>query len=330
MSAQALLALLADGELHSGERLAGELGISRAAVWKHVDALRSSGIDIRARRRAGYRLAAPVELLDARLIRRGLQAPQRARLARLDLLFEVDSTNTWLLEAERPAGGEAHAALTELQTGGRGRRGRRWLMPFGRAIALSLSWSFAESPRDLPALSLAVGVAVARALARVGARGVALKWPNDIWFAGRKAGGILIEMRAEGAGPAFVVIGIGLNVSLPERALEGLGPLGVPPAGVEEACAGTCSRNALAGALLDELLRALPAFEQDGFASFAAEWGELDALRGRPATVMLGGQQWSGMAEGIDADGGLLLRVGGERRKFVSGEASLRPQEGAA
>jgi len=166
---------------------------------------------------------------------------------------------------------------------------------------------------------------VARALARIGARGVRLKWPNDIWFEDRKMGGILLELRGEGAGPAFVVIGLGLNVSLAPQGLAGLSADAVLPASVAEACGRVPSRNALAGALIDELLEALAVFEQSGFASFDAEWRTLDALQGRAARVLLGEQEFTGTALGIDHDGGLLLSVAGTSRKFVSGEASLRP-----
>ena len=319
-----LLALLADGAVHSGEELAAALDISRTAVWKHIERLRVLGIDIVALPRVGYRLAAPLELLDAQAIRDGVDVQRRSRLARVEVLFEVDSTNTRLLEGPRPPTGQVFAMLTERQTAGRGRRGRSWIAPFGRALALSLSWNFVESPRDLPALSLAVGVGVARALRRIGAHGIALKWPNDIWFDDRKLGGVLLELRSEAAGPAFVVIGVGLNVSLAPQGLPGLPDGAVVPASVAQSCGQAPSRNALAGALIDELIDVLCTFEHSGFAPFAAPWRELDALHGRSARVRMGEEEFTGTSLGIDADGALLLDVAGTRRKIVSGEASLR------
>jgi hypothetical protein len=119
----------------------------------------------------------------------------------LEIVFEVDSTNSRLLAASPPPYGAAHVCICELQSAGRGRRGRRWIAPFGASVAMSLAWAFRDAARDLPALSLAVGVAVARALARVGAQGVRLKWPNDLWFEDRKIGGVLIDLRAEAGGP---------------------------------------------------------------------------------------------------------------------------------
>lgn len=180
-----LLVALADGATHSGESLARRLGVTRAAVWKGIRRLRAQDIGVEALPRRGYRLAGPVELLDAARIQAVL-GPRAALLHDCELSFEVTSTNTRLLQRTPPPFGRADVCLCELQTAGRGRRGRGWIAPFGGGIALSLAWSFREAARDLPALSLAVGVAVVRALARCGARDVGLKWPNDVWWQRRK------------------------------------------------------------------------------------------------------------------------------------------------
>lgn len=320
-----LLALLADGAVHSGEALADRLQISRSAVWKHIERLRAQGIAVRSLPRTGYRLDAPLELLDGAAIRGCLSAQTRSRLESLEVPFEVDSTNTRLLEGPKPSAGKACVMLAERQIQGRGRRGRTWIAPFGRTLALSVSWSFEEVPRGLPALSLAAGVGVARALQRTGARGVTLKWPNDIWFQDRKMGGVLLDMRGEAAGPACVVIGVGLNVTLAPTGLAGLSADAVTPAAAAEACAQPPSRNTLAGALIDELIDVLCIFERSGFEPFAASWSELDALRGRPARVRVGEREQAGTALGIDPDGALLMQVDGFTSRFVSGEASLRP-----
>ncbi len=335
MSARDLLALLADGGVHSGEQLAQSMQISRTAVWKHIERLRTLGIAVTAQARAGYRLERAVEMLDAGRIAAGIGATRRTSLARLQVLFETGSTNTLLLTGAQPPAGQGYAALAEMQTEGRGRRGRRWVTPFGAGLALSMSWSFEHAPKDLSALSLAAGVGVARALSRLGARGVRLKWPNDIWFQDRKMGGILAEVRAESGGPAFVVVGLGLNLLhpaqvLPAPALAEIAAGGVAPAALAEACESPPSRNAVAAALLDEWLGILAEFQQTGFAPFRQEWLQLDALAGRAARVSLGEAEFLGTAGGIDADGGLLLEIQGQKRKFVSGEASLRPLAGAA
>jgi len=323
-----LLVLLADGELRSGESLAEKLGQTRAAVWKGVERLRAVGIGVQALPRRGYRLAEPVELLDAQLIMRELSVRSRPHLRGLELLFEVDSTSTRLLAAAPPPVGLADVCSSELQHAGRGRLGRRWIAPFGSGLAISVAWSFSDAGRALPALSLGVGVAVARALARVGAQGIALKWPNDIWFRDRKVGGVLVEIRAEAGGPAHVVIGVGLNVVLPAAARLEIEATGARVAAVADACAALPSRNRVAGTLLDELFSMLVEFETGGFPAFRDQWTQLDALNGRAVEVRLGDKITVGSARGADLDGALLVDVDGSLRRFVSGEASLRLFEG--
>jgi BirA family transcriptional regulator, biotin operon repressor / biotin---[acetyl-CoA-carboxylase] ligase len=323
-----LLVLLADGQLRSGEWLAKELKVSRAAVWKAVERLRALGVEVQALPRRGYRLSNPVELLDARRIGAELGPERTAQLRTLDLMFDVDSTNSRLLGNAPPPLGQADACLSELQHAGRGRRGRRWIAPFGASVALSVAWTFSDGAGALAALSLGVGVAVARALERAGAQGVTLKWPNDIWLRDRKLGGVLIELRAEASGPAHVVIGVGVNVDLPAAVRREIEAGGVRVAAVADACAAVPSRNLVAGAILDELLSMLGQFEREGFAAFRDAWTALDALSGRPARVLLGRTVISGTSRGVDQEGALLLDTGDRVQRFVSGEASLRVIEG--
>jgi BirA family biotin operon repressor/biotin-[acetyl-CoA-carboxylase] ligase len=190
-----------------------------------------------------------------------------------------------------------------------------------------LGWAFPDTARDLPALSLGVGVAVARALRRAGADGIGLKWPNDIWFEDRKIGGILIELRAESGGPSHVVIGVGLNVHLSAALRREIEATGVRVAAVADASEKPVSRNFIAGAILSELLSMLAEFERDGFAALRPAWSALDALRGRRVRVLLGEQAIAGIARGADVDGALLLEIEGRMQKFVSGEVSLRLED---
>jgi BirA family biotin operon repressor/biotin-[acetyl-CoA-carboxylase] ligase len=323
-----LLLLLADGELRSGEWLAQQLQQTRAAVWKGVERLRALGIEIQALARRGYRLAQPVELLDARRIAEQVGADRQRHLRSLELLFEIDSTNTRLLAAAPPPASSADVCIAELQHAGRGRLGRRWIAPFGGGIAMSLGWACSDVIRTLPALSLGVGVAVSRALARAGATGISLKWPNDIWFRDRKIGGVLIELRAEAGGPAHIVIGVGVNVSLPAAARLQIEASGVSVAAAADASSEPVSRNLLAGAILDELLSMLLQYERFGFAAFRDAWSALDALNGRPAQVAIGDTMIIGIARGVDLEGALLLDTGERMQRFVSGEASLRLAHG--
>jgi BirA family transcriptional regulator, biotin operon repressor / biotin---[acetyl-CoA-carboxylase] ligase len=319
-----LLQLLADGEIHSGESLAAELRQTRAAVWKGVERLRAIGIEVEALARRGYRLARPVELLDIGRIRAELSDECDAHLHNLEVLFEVGSTNTRLLSSAPPPASTADVCIAELQHAGRGRLGRRWIGAFGGGIAMSLGWTCSDVVRTLPALSLGVGVAVSRGLTRAGAAGIRLKWPNDIWFEDRKLGGVLIELRAEAGGPAHVVIGVGINVSLSVESRLEIEAGGTAAAAVADACAQPVLRNRVVGAILDELLSMLLQYERFGFAAFRDAWAALDGLNGRAAQVIVGDHAVLGIARGVDADGALLLETGDRLQRFVSGEASLR------
>ena len=189
---------------------------------------------------------------------------------------------------------------------------------------MSLGWTCSDVVRTLPALSLGVGVAVSRGLTRAGAAGIQLKWPNDIWFEDRKLGGVLIELRAEAGGPAHVVIGVGVNVSLPEEVRREIAIGGTAVAAVTDACQSPASRNRVAGAILDELLSMLLQYQRFGFAAFRDAWTALDGLYGRAAQVVVGDGAVAGIARGVDADGALLLETKDRTQRFVSGEASLR------
>ena len=326
LSSRALVARLADGRIQSGERLARALGVSRTAVWKGVERLRGSGIVVEALPRRGYRLSAAVELLEQSLLEAAMEPQRRRWLRSVEIPFEVESTNSRLLAREAPPFGAGDACLCELQRAGRGRRGRSWIAPFGAGIALSVGWHYREMPRDLPALSLAVGVAVVRALGRAGAHGIGLKWPNDIWLNDAKVGGILIDLRAEADGPAFVVVGIGINMTLSAAMRAAIADSGVAAAAVADACDVAPSRNRTVGLILDELLQTLVEFEREGFAPYRLPWAALDVLDGRRAVVSAGEQRIAGTARGIDGDGALRLDVGGNLRRFLSGEVSLRPE----
>jgi BirA family biotin operon repressor/biotin-[acetyl-CoA-carboxylase] ligase len=264
------------------------------------------------------------DLLDADEIRARLPEDARARLRRLEVHGSLDSTSDRLLAVDDLPRGRFDACLAEFQSAGRGRRGRRWIAPFASGLCLSVGWSFREAPAALSALSLAAGVAVLRALGRLGVTGLGLKWPNDVVRGDSKLGGILVDLRGEAAGPTYVVVGVGVNVRLPESARERLAAEGVNV--LDLAALGTPpARNALAAALIAELSAALVEFDARKFAAFADEWQAADALAGRPVAVLQGDEILEGRARGVDADGALLLDAGGIRRRIVSGDVSIRP-----
>lgn len=318
-----LLRLLADGAIHSGEELAAALSISRAAVWKRLQQLESWGIACEARPGSGYRLEAPIDLLDAPRIRAGLPQATLGMLRNLEVHESLESTSDRLLAIGDLPAGRFDACLAEFQSAGRGRRGRHWVAPFASGLCLSINWSYRDAPAMLGALSLAAGVAALRALGRLEFPRLSLKWPNDILYGDAKLGGILIDLRGEAAGPAYVVVGVGINVRLTRAAREQLTADGVDA--VDLAALGrTPVRNEIAAVLIAELTQALVEFGARGLAAFAEEWQAADSLAGRPVRVLHGGKALEGLARGVDGDGALLLEVDGSRRRILTGEVSVR------
>ncbi len=319
-----LFARLADGQFRSGEALASELHVSRSAIWKCVRRLRDLGARVDAVPKRGYRLVPAAHALSPAAIRQQLSPDVRTRVRRLEVLWSVGSTNSVLMERANPPPGQCEVLLAEHQTAGRGRRGRAWFAPPGGSICLSLSWTFREMPRDLGSLGLVMGVCALRALGRATGGQLRLKWPNDLLVAGRKLGGVLIELRAESSGPACVVIGIGVNVALGTALPEKIAREGLPPTDLVSAGWNDPARNVIAAGLVDSFVRGLIEFESLGLKPFVPEWMEADALRGRPVTVHAAEEYSHGVARGIDLDGALLVETSNGLQRFISGDVSVR------
>ncbi|QNN45501.1 bifunctional biotin--[acetyl-CoA-carboxylase] ligase/biotin operon repressor BirA [Thermomonas brevis] len=321
---RALLLRLAQGPV-SGDVLAGEAGLTRAAVWKRIDALRQAGIAIEAAPGRGYRLAQPLDLLEAEAIRAALPAAARKRLAALDVAWSLDSTNSELLRRETPANGGA-ALLAERQTGGRGRRGREWASPLAAHVYLSLARRFDGGLARLGGLSLVAGVAACEVLHALGFAQVRLKWPNDLVVMDgsglRKLGGLLVEGGGEAGGAARAVIGLGLNVRMPPAFAAAIDQ---PWAELSALSPRPPSRNTLVATLLGHLLPALDEFDVHGLQPFLPRYAALDALAGRAIRVHEGGQVRDAQALGIADDGALRIRDGaGNERHLHAGDVSVR------
>lgn len=306
MQAVDLLAALASGQPVSGARLAETAGLTRAAIWKQIEALRARGLPVESRGNAGYRLPWPVELLDAERIRGAMDAASCERLGALEVHWELDSTSSELLR-RGPTAADLSVVFAETQSAGRGRRGRSWLSPPGINLYVSCLKRFDGGLAGLSGLSLAVGVIVLRALAAAGVSGAGLKWPNDVLTPQGKLAGILVELSGEYQGPCAAVIGIGLNLRLTDALRE---QAGQPVADVAGLCGGQPpSRNRMAAALVQALVDGLQQFERHGFASFVDDYATHDLLHGIPLTLSGTQGGFVGTGAGVDVRGALQVRL---------------------
>ncbi len=314
---QQLITALADGQFHSGALLAEQLGVSRAAVHNHIESLEAMGLDLYRVKGKGYRLSRPLSLLCAD----ALQA--QARPAPLHLFWQVESTNGFMLErAKQAVNGEA--CLAEMQTGGRGRRGRTWVSPVASHLYLSYFWRLEQGLAAAAGLSLAVGVMLCEALESLGIEGLTLKWPNDLYLAGRKLAGILVEVSGQQGEACELVIGCGVNVTMPESVATQIDQPWADLSGEWP----QPDRNLLARTILAHLDQGLERFEREGLAPFVARWQQRDQFANRPVTLLLGSQTLEGVARGIDPQGHLLLALpDGTVKRFAGGELSLRARD---
>jgi len=317
-----LLKLLADGGFHSGADLARVLGVSRTAVWNKIREMQDLGLELHAVSGKGYRLAQPLELLDEAKIVAELSATAKTRLAGLEIHDQLDSTNTYLMGKAAAGAPGGSACLAEFQTAGRGRIGRAWQSPFGGNICLSLLGRFADHA-SVAGLSLAVGVAIIRALRLAGLEDAGLKWPNDILWRERKLGGILLEVSGETHGHCAVVIGIGLNVRMSPLAAQAIDQAWVD---LSQISAGQPpSRNRLAALLLEELLQLLADYPERGLSAYLEEWRQWHCLSGREVILQAGEKSIVGVVDGVTDEGLLLLNCAeGGLRAFASGDVRLR------
>lgn len=315
-----LLRLLADGEFHSGEALAQRLGISRASVNNALRGVEDFGLTLYSVRGRGYRLADPLQWLDAARIA-GHLGKLRKRF-HIDILDSAASSNTLLLQRAAQGAPSGSVVAAEWQSGGRGRLGRAWHSGLGGALTFSLLWRFERGLSALSGLSLAVGVAAMRALDELGINGASLKWPNDVMTQKGKLAGILIEAQGDMLGPSAVVIGIGLNLSR-ARAVEE--KVDQPMAVLADLADAPPERNLLLAVLLRALHGVLEEFAAGGFAALRAEWERRHGLQGRPVRLLMpDGGKVPGIARGAAEDGALLLETAQGVQRFNAGEIGLR------
>lgn len=320
MTLNRVINALADGEVHSGEALGLALGVSRTAVWKHLKKLEDLGLSIVTVRGRGYQLEGGLELLSRERIGGFLSSEAQALLNELELCGSVGSTNTRALERVQSGESSGFVCMAEHQAAGRGRHGRQWVSPYGRNLYVSAVWQFSSGVAALGGLSLAVGVAIARALKANSVSGVELKWPNDVLWQQRKLAGILLEMTGDAAGKCQVVVGVGINVGMLADEARGIEQSWVSARDIVP----DLSRNKLAADLLNNLLPMLNGYEESGFAALREEWESLHCHAGREVEIRAGDNLTVGVAQGVNDQGALRLLTADGETLIYGGEASLR------
>ncbi|MFA7555552.1 MAG: bifunctional biotin--[acetyl-CoA-carboxylase] ligase/biotin operon repressor BirA [Spongiibacteraceae bacterium] len=321
MVIQTLLATLADGQFHSGDGLGASLGVSRTAIWKQLKKVEELGVQLESIKGKGYRIPQGLNLLSRQLIESELTVGAAALISEIDVQDAITSTNRVAMEKALQGGAKGYVCTAEQQSAGRGRRGRAWVSPYAGNIYLSVVWEFSGGASALEGLSLAVGVAVADALAKAGVGGVGLKWPNDILYEDKKLAGILIEMTGDADGLCQVVIGVGLNVAMPAKVAADIDQAWVDVASINPRAA---ERNRLLGLVLNELMPLLEVFARSGFSVYRDRWAELDAYLGKTISIIQGNDITVGCALGIDDTGAIKIETEQGVRVFNGGEVSLR------
>ena len=323
MSALTFQALrrLADGRFHSGEDIARSLNRSRATLSVALKRAPDLGVELFSIPGKGYRLAEPIEFLDAALIAARLRA-MHARVS-LQIVDEIESTSTRLLQLAGEDAPSGTCLAAEWQHAGRGRRGRSWVSSLGGSLTFSLLWRFERGAGHLGGLSLAVGEAVARALSQSGVERVQVKWPNDVVADFRKLAGILVETSGEMQGPSVAVVGVGVNYRLGERVLD---LIDQPVTDVAQCAPVVPSRSELLARLLGTLAASLEEFDRAGFAASRDAWRSMHAYQGRRVRVIPGRESpFDAEVTDVAPDGALVVSTPDVRIvNLSSAEISLR------
>ena len=312
--------ILADGKIHSGEQLGERLGMTRAAINKHIKTLRSWGLDIQTVTGKGYQVPNKINLLNKSDIEKYVDA--------VKIIVEpvIDSTNQYMLE-RIPNLNSGDTCLAEYQSAGRGRRGRQWISPFGCNLYLSTYWRLEQGPAAAIGLSLVVGIVIAETLNKVCGNKVKVKWPNDLYMNDKKLAGILVELTGKTGDAAHIIIGIGINIGMNENILQKEKPINQAWSSLTDEVE-NIERNKLAGNIINALRQSLLLFEKEGLKPFLAKWFDLDNFLGRSVKLLIGNDVITGVEKGINEQGALLLQTeNGEIIPYIGGEISLRGNE---
>lgn len=313
-----LLSVLSEGEFHSGQVLADTLGLSRTAIANHIKQLQQLGLDIYKVKGRGYCLAEAITLLDAGKIN------QLRNVGCPDILVQhiTDSTNSQLMQKVQDGlvTQPGYTLVAEAQTAGRGRRGRNWYSPFAASLYFSMYWRLEQGIQAAMGLSLVVAIAIVRLLKQQYQLDAKVKWPNDIYVDGKKLCGILVELAGQAHANCDVIIGIGLNVQLPQQALESIDQQYID---LTQAAGEVIDRNRLIAQLQQQLMTLLTEFSANGFAVFTDEFGRYNQYHNQ-AVRLTGSEEVQGICLGVDKQGALLIKTAAGVQSYFGGELSLR------
>lgn len=314
-----LIKALVAGEFVSGQQLGEMLGVSRAAIARHISTLQEMGFEIFSVTGKGYRLAHAIELLDEEKI------IQQLNVLNSDVKVEVhpiiDSTNSYLMRRLPHQNSIGQVCIAEYQSNGRGRRGRQWVSPFGSNIYLSMYWYLEQGMTAAMGLSVVAALAVSDAIKSLYHIDVELKWPNDIYYNGVKLAGILIDLEGQALEPCHSVIGIGLNVKMPKHSAE---QVDQPWIDLAKVLNKNVDRNQLIAAIIAALMARLTTHQEQGISTMVPQWHQQDYYLNKPVALMTGDKITRGICRGINAQGALMLEVNEKITPIYGGEVSLR------
>lgn len=315
-----ILHLLADGRFHSGEALAKQFDVTRVTIWNAIQHAQSLGVEVFSVRGRGYKLPKAIVLIDKDAVLQAIGSERE--WFHLEVVDEVISTNTYLMQAAAKGAPHVSCTVAHIQTNGRGRRGRTWVSHLGASLTFSLLWRFDCGAAALSGLSLAIGVALMRALNELGVEKAQLKWPNDVLVDNKKLAGILIDLQGDLDGPSAAVIGVGINFNLPENIIKRIDQ---PVIDINQVSRSKIDQNQLLGTVLKHFADVLRNFEQHGFMGVRDEWLSYHAYQNKPVRMLLpDGRDVEGEVTGIAEDGILLVTTALGLQRFSAGEISLR------
>ncbi|RUO60716.1 bifunctional biotin--[acetyl-CoA-carboxylase] ligase/biotin operon repressor BirA [Pseudidiomarina marina] len=315
-----VIEMLSDGQFHSGEALGEKLHVSRTAISQYIKDVQALGIDVFRVTGKGYKFAKELKLLDLERVTNYLRANDE-NVENVHLERVIGSTNDFIKHALNSPIDSGYAVFSEAQTEGRGRRGKRWISPFGSNLYMSMYWRLEDGMGAAMGLSLALGTVIAELLSELGVYDVEVKWPNDVIVDGKKVAGILIELEGQALGVAHAIIGIGINIQMPKWLGE---QIDQPWTDLSTLLNNNFDRNQLAALLLAKCRKALKLYEGEGLKPFISRWQKFDRLALKPVRIIMGEKELHGIAEGIDESGALLVKRDGKLERFHAGEVSLR------